>query len=58
MRRGIFAESIARQGAKLVAIDPSEKSLKAARDHARKEGLDIDYRHAFAESFKIPSSST
>lgn len=47
---GIFAEPLARAGARVVGIDPSPGSLAAAREHARKEGLDIDYREAYAES--------
>lgn len=48
---GIFAEPLARGGAQVVGIDPSSGSLEGAREHARKEGLKIDYREAFAESF-------
>jgi len=48
---GIFSESLAKKGASVVAFDPSEKSLQAARESARKQNLKIDYRVAFAEDF-------
>src|SRR3989442_1732298 len=43
---GILAETLAAEGATVTGIDPSEKSLAVARDHARRSGLTIDYRHA------------
>ena len=46
---GILAETLAAEGATVTGIDPSEKSLAAARDHARRSGLTIDYRHGTAE---------
>ncbi len=49
---GIFAEPLARAGARVVGVDPSPGSLEAAREHARKEGLEIDYREAYAEAFE------
>jgi 2-polyprenyl-6-hydroxyphenyl methylase/3-demethylubiquinone-9 3-methyltransferase len=49
---GIFAESAARAGAEVVAIDPSKRSIEVAEEHARRQGLEIDYRFAYAETFK------
>ena len=46
---GILAEALAAEGASVTGIDPSEKSLAEARDHARRSGLAIDYRLATAE---------
>src|SRR5260370_1676190 len=46
---GILAEALAAEGATVTGIDPSEKSLAAARDHARRSGLAIDYRRGTAE---------
>jgi 2-polyprenyl-6-hydroxyphenyl methylase / 3-demethylubiquinone-9 3-methyltransferase len=46
---GLLAESLAREGAIVIAIDPSERSLAAARDHAREAGLTVDYRLGTAE---------
>ncbi len=46
---GILAEALAAEGADVTAIDPSEKSLGAAREHAQRAGLAIDYRRGTAE---------
>jgi 2-polyprenyl-6-hydroxyphenyl methylase/3-demethylubiquinone-9 3-methyltransferase len=46
---GILAEALAAEGAVVTGIDPSDKSLAAARDHARHSGLGIDYRPGTAE---------
>jgi 2-polyprenyl-6-hydroxyphenyl methylase/3-demethylubiquinone-9 3-methyltransferase len=46
---GILAEALAADGATVTGIDPSEKSLAAARDHAHGSGLAIDYRRGTAE---------
>jgi 2-polyprenyl-6-hydroxyphenyl methylase/3-demethylubiquinone-9 3-methyltransferase len=47
---GILSESLAREGAHVVAVDPSEASLSQAREHARAEDLSIEYRSGFAEA--------
>lgn len=49
---GILAEEFARLGCAVTGIDPSEKSLVAARSHAQAAGLSIDYRQASGE--RIP----
>ena len=46
---GILAEALAREGAIVTGIDPSEKSLEVARRHAEESGLRIDYRAGAAE---------
>jgi 2-polyprenyl-6-hydroxyphenyl methylase / 3-demethylubiquinone-9 3-methyltransferase len=46
---GILAESLAREGAMVTGTDPSERSLAAAREHAREAGLTVDYRLGTAE---------
>jgi 2-polyprenyl-6-hydroxyphenyl methylase/3-demethylubiquinone-9 3-methyltransferase len=46
---GILAESLAAEGAVVTGVDPSEKSLDAARAHAKRSGLSIDYRPGTAE---------
>jgi 2-polyprenyl-6-hydroxyphenyl methylase / 3-demethylubiquinone-9 3-methyltransferase len=48
---GIYAESAARAGAEVVGIDPSPRSIEAARGHAKQQGLKIDYRVGTAEEF-------
>jgi 2-polyprenyl-6-hydroxyphenyl methylase / 3-demethylubiquinone-9 3-methyltransferase len=47
---GILAEEFARLGCGVTGIDPSEKSLESARDHARREGLAIEYRQGVGEA--------
>ena len=47
---GILSESLAGEGALVVAVDPSDASIKVAREHALSNGLRIDYRVGFAEA--------
>ena len=47
---GILSESLARNSASVTAIDLAEDGLIAARKHADKEGLIIDYRLISVES--------
>ncbi len=46
---GLISEPLARQGARVTAIDPSEKNIGTASVHAQEQGLEIDYRVATAE---------
>jgi 2-polyprenyl-6-hydroxyphenyl methylase/3-demethylubiquinone-9 3-methyltransferase len=46
---GILSESLVREGAVVTGIDPSEKSLAAAREHASRAGLSIEYHRGTAE---------
>lgn len=41
---GLIAEPLARLGATVTAIDPSERNIAIARNHAAPQGLAIDYR--------------
>jgi len=43
---GLVSEPLARMGATVTAIDPSEKNIAIARSHAEGQGLTIDYRPA------------
>lgn len=47
---GILSEPLARMGAAVTGIDPSEPSIDAAKAHARAGGLEIDYRALTAEA--------
>lgn len=47
---GLVAEPLARLGARVTGLDPSEKNVGTARAHARGMGLDIAYRAATAEA--------
>lgn len=40
---------MAKQGANVTAIDPSENNIKAAKIHAEQQGVKIDYRACKAE---------
>ncbi len=46
---GLLSEPLAKMGAQVTGIDPSEKNIKTALVHAQEEGVDIDYRVATAE---------
>src|SRR6185295_3668995 len=54
---GLLAEELARLGCAVTGIDPSAKSLEAARSHARAAGLGIDYRQASGESIPFPDGT-
>jgi len=47
---GILSEPMARLGAAVVGADPAEANIEAARVHAAREGLTIDYRATTAEA--------
>ncbi|MBF2734795.1 MAG: bifunctional 2-polyprenyl-6-hydroxyphenol methylase/3-demethylubiquinol 3-O-methyltransferase UbiG [Betaproteobacteria bacterium AqS2] len=49
---GIFAEALARSGAKVTGIDASAGAIEAAREHAKAEGLDISYEEAGIEDYQ------
>jgi 2-polyprenyl-6-hydroxyphenyl methylase/3-demethylubiquinone-9 3-methyltransferase len=46
---GLVCEPLARLGAEVVGVDPGRPNIEAARMHAKKSGLAIDYRVATAE---------
>jgi 2-polyprenyl-6-hydroxyphenyl methylase/3-demethylubiquinone-9 3-methyltransferase len=54
---GLLAEEFARLGCVVTGIDPSEKSLEAARDHARQAGLAIEYRQGMGENLPFPDGT-
>jgi 2-polyprenyl-6-hydroxyphenyl methylase/3-demethylubiquinone-9 3-methyltransferase len=47
---GILAEPLARLGAGVVGIDPSDRNIEVARRHAAQSGLVVDYRNTSAEA--------
>ena len=47
---GILSEPLARLGAQMVGVDPSEENIAVAAAHADESGLTIDYRAATAEA--------
>ena len=54
---GLLAEEFARLGCDVTGIDPSERSLEAARAHARTAGLAIDYLQATGEHIPFPDAT-
>jgi 2-polyprenyl-6-hydroxyphenyl methylase/3-demethylubiquinone-9 3-methyltransferase len=54
---GLLAEEFARLGCRVTGVDPSEPSLRTAREHARASGLEIDYRRGTGEHLPLPDRS-
>jgi 2-polyprenyl-6-hydroxyphenyl methylase / 3-demethylubiquinone-9 3-methyltransferase len=54
---GFLTEEIARMGFDATGVDPSERSIRAAADHARKSGLDIRYATGSGESLPFEDAS-
>lgn len=54
---GILTEEIARMGFDTTGVDPSERSVRTASDHARESGLDIRYRTGAGESLPFGNRS-
>jgi 2-polyprenyl-6-hydroxyphenyl methylase/3-demethylubiquinone-9 3-methyltransferase len=54
---GLLAEEFARLGCDVTGVDPSEKSLQAARAHAREQDLTIEYRQAAGEHLPFPDAA-
>lgn len=54
---GFLTEEFAGLGFRVSGIDPSRRSLDAARAHAAPAGLDIDYRAGSGEDIPFPDSS-
>ena len=46
---GILSEPLARLGASMVGVDPSEKNIEVAKLHAEQSDLEVDYRCSTAE---------
>jgi 2-polyprenyl-6-hydroxyphenyl methylase/3-demethylubiquinone-9 3-methyltransferase len=47
---GLLSEPLARLGASMTGVDPSETNIEAAKQHAESSGLAIDYRCTTAEA--------
>jgi 2-polyprenyl-6-hydroxyphenyl methylase/3-demethylubiquinone-9 3-methyltransferase len=47
---GLLSEPLARLGASMTGVDPSETNIEAAKQHAGQSGLAIDYRCTTAEA--------
>src|SRR5580698_4178658 len=55
---GLLAESLARHGAHVSAIDMAPGMIEVARLHAHESGLSIDYQQCSAEQFADVAAST
>jgi 2-polyprenyl-6-hydroxyphenyl methylase/3-demethylubiquinone-9 3-methyltransferase len=54
---GFMTEEIARMGFATTGVDPSERSVRVAADHARESGLDIRYGTGVGESLPFEDRS-
>lgn len=54
---GFMAEPLARQGARVIGVDPSAPAIAAAQRHAEENGLSIDYRVGTGEHLPVDDSS-
>ena len=54
---GLLAEEFALLGCQVTGIDPSARSLKVARTHAKDAGLDINYRPGAGEALPVPDAA-
>lgn len=54
---GILSEPLARLGASMVGVDPSEKNIEVAKLHAEQSDLAIDYRCSTAEQLSADGES-
>jgi 2-polyprenyl-6-hydroxyphenyl methylase/3-demethylubiquinone-9 3-methyltransferase len=54
---GFLAEEFAALGCQVTGVDPSPVSVDAARAHAAKRGLRIDYRTGAGEELPVPDAS-
>jgi 2-polyprenyl-6-hydroxyphenyl methylase / 3-demethylubiquinone-9 3-methyltransferase len=46
---GILSEALAQSGARVVGLDLSETAIQVAKQHAKKQDLEIDYRYESVE---------
>jgi 2-polyprenyl-6-hydroxyphenyl methylase / 3-demethylubiquinone-9 3-methyltransferase len=54
---GLLSEELAERGCSVTGIDPSEGSLAAAREHAHRSELEIEYIRGVAEAIPVPDRS-
>ena len=55
---GILSEALAKAGAQVTGLDLSEASLQVAKQHAQKQGLNIDYRYESAQEVASKQAGT
>jgi 2-polyprenyl-6-hydroxyphenyl methylase / 3-demethylubiquinone-9 3-methyltransferase len=54
---GLFAEEVARMGARVIGVDPSRSSLETAHAHAVAAGLGVEYRTGTGERLPLDDGS-
>ena len=54
---GFMSEALANKGAKVIGVDPSEAAIAVAQDHAKGQGLAINYKVATGENIPLPDQS-
>jgi len=54
---GVLSEEFARDGFRVTGVDPSSKSITAAREHAAMNNLDIEYRVESGEALPYADNS-
>jgi 2-polyprenyl-6-hydroxyphenyl methylase / 3-demethylubiquinone-9 3-methyltransferase len=54
---GFMSEALARRGATVIGVDPSEAAISAAKIHADAEGLKIDYKVGTGEAIPLADHS-
>jgi len=54
---GLLSEEFAKDGFRVAGVDPSSKSINAAREHAAMSNLDIDYRVGCGEALLFADNS-
>lgn len=54
---GFMSEAMAREGAHVTGVDPAAQAIAAAQEHARQEGLAIDYRVGSGERVPLDDES-
>ena len=50
---GLLSESMAALGAIVTGVDPAERNIAVARDHARSSGLSITYLHGSVDTLEL-----
>ena len=54
---GNYALELARQGADVTAVDPSEAMLEIAKSKAKREGIKVRFAHGLSESLPFPEET-
>ena len=54
---GFMSEALARRGATVVGVDPSEEAIRVAQAHAESEGFKIEYEVGYGESIPVADHS-